>query len=281
VKRADGKNRTPSHPKAQAQAQPQQAGGAAGEPQPERSATVRWVIIGGLVLAVFAVAGLIGSFVRDYKEKKLAPPASAAGPSALAVPIYGHASVTLTVYEDMRDPASLQFSQTFDPTLAHLVASGTVNVYYREVAGVDASQGGNGSLYAGNALACAQDAKDFPEYRQVLLAHQPTASDDTFGSKAKLIDLSKKVSGLDTDVFRQCVDAGTHNVWVKDSTSAFKKLGAGGVPVLTMSVLPQTTSQFSVVYSATQSITPQQLQSKVIAAAQAAPTTSPSATPTS
>ncbi|MBC3844244.1 thioredoxin domain-containing protein [Streptacidiphilus sp. 4-A2] len=206
---------------------------------------LRWVVIGGMVLAVFAIAGLIGSYVRDYKARKLAPPASAAGPSALAVPIYGHAAVTLTVFEDMRDPASLQFSQTFDPTLAHLVASGTVNVYYREVAGMDASEGGNGSLYAGNALACAQDAKLFPQYRQVLLANQPTSSDDTFGSKAKLIDLSKKVAGLDTDVFRSCVNSGTHDVWVKDSTSAFKKISQTGVPVLTMSVLPQTTDQFS------------------------------------
>ena len=273
MKRAD-KKRTPSHPKAQ------QADGAAAE-QPERSAVLRWVVIGGMVLAVFAVAGLVGSFVRDYKAKKLAPPASAAGPSALAVPIYGHASVTLTVYEDMRDPASLKFSQTFDPTLAHLVASGAVNVYYREVAGTDASQGGNGSLYAGNALACAQDAKDFPAYRAVLLANQPTAGDDTFGSKSKLITLAKKVSGLDSDTFRHCVDAGTHDVWVKDSTADFKKLGQGSVPVLTMSVLPQTTSQFSVVYSPTLALTPQQLTTKVMAAAEAAPTDSPSATPTS
>jgi protein-disulfide isomerase len=279
VKRSEGKNRTPSETKAPGADGVTQVGSTA--VQTERSAVVRWVVIGGLVLAVFLVAGLVGSFVRDYKAKKLAPPASAAGPSALAVPIYGHAPVTLTVFEDMRDPASAQFAATFDPTLAHLVASGTVNVYYREVAGVDAAQGGNGSLYSGNALACAQDAKDFPQYRTVLLDNQPTAGDDTFGSKAKLIDLAKKVEGLDTDVFRQCVDAGTHNVWVKDSTASFKKLSQGGVPVLTMSVLPQTTDQYETILSSSQPLTPQQLTTKVIAAAQTAPTTSPSATPSS
>jgi len=268
VKRAD-KKRTPSHPKAQ------QVDGAA-EQQPERSAVLRWVVIGGMVLAVFAVAGLVGSFVRDYKAKKLAPPASAAGPSALAVPIYGHASVTLTVYENVADPASLTFSQTFDPALAHLVASGAVNVYYREV---DATGDAGGSLAAGNALACAQDAKDFPKYRQVLLANQPAAGASF--SDGQLIQLSKKVSGLDSDTFRHCVDSGTHNVWVKDSTSDFKKLGAGDVPVLTMSVLPQTTSQFSVIYSSTQPLTAKQLTTKALAAAEAAPTTSPSATPSS
>ena len=274
MKRADGKNRTPNETEAQ------RTSGAADDDS-RRSAVLRWVVIGGLVLAVFAVAGVVGSFVRSYKDKKLAPPASAAGPSALAVPVYGHAPVTLTVYEDMRDPGSLQFSQTFDATLSHLVASGTVNVYYREVAGVDATQGGNGSLYAGSALACAQDAKDFEQYRQVLLANQPTSGDDTFGSKGKLIDLARKVPGLDTDVFRQCVDQGTHNVWVKDSTSAFKKLNQGNTPVLTISVLPQTTSQFTTIYSSTLPLTPQQLTSKVFAAAQTAPTIAPSATATS
>ena len=274
MKRADGKNRTPNETEAQ------RTSGAADDDS-RRSAVLRWVVIGGLVLAVFAVAGVVGSFVRSYKDKKLAPPASAAGPSALAVPVYGHAPVTLTVYEDMRDPGSLQFSQTFDATLSHLVASGTVNVYYREVEGVDATQGGSGSRYAGNALACAQDAKDFEQYRQVLLANQPTSGDDTFGSKGKLIDLARKVPGLDTDVFRQCVDQGTHNVWVKDSTSAFKKLNQGNTPVLTISVLPQTTSQFTTIYSSTLPLTPQQLTSKVFAAAQTAPTIAPSATATS
>jgi uncharacterized membrane protein len=276
VKRSEGKNQTPSGTAAQG------TGGTTGSgsaPEAAHSPVLRWVVIGGLVLAVFLVAGLVGSFVRGYKERKLAPPASAAGPSALAVPVYGHASVTLTVYEDMEDPASLQFSQTYDPTLAHLISSGTVNVYYREVAGMDATEGGSGSLYAGNALACAQDAKDFPAYRSVLLANQPASG--TAFTKARLIELSKKVPGLDTDVFRACVDANTHNVWVKDSTSAFKKLNVGGVPVLTMSVLPQSTSQFSVILSAGQPLTTTQLTDKVYAAAQAAPTTSPSATPSS
>ncbi|QMU78650.1 thioredoxin domain-containing protein [Streptacidiphilus sp. PB12-B1b] len=276
MKRSEGKNRKPRGTEAQGN------GGATGSnsvQEANHSPVLRWVVIGGMVLAVFIVAGLVGSFVRGYKERKLAPPASAAGPSALAVPVYGHASVTLTVFEDMQDPASLQFSQTYDPTLAHLIASGTVNVYYREVAGMDATEGGSGSLYAGNALACAQDAKDFPQYRTVLLANQP-AGGTTF-TKSHLIELSKQVPGLDTDVFRACVNAGTHNVWVKDSTSAFKKLDQGGVPVLTMSVLPQTTDQYTAILSSTLPLTTKQLEDKVYAAARTAPTTSPSATPSS
>jgi len=278
VKRADGKNRTTSAAKGGTS-----GGAGAGDAEQPRSAVLRWTVIGSLVVAVFVIAGLVGAFVRDYKSKELAPPASAAGPSALAVPVYGHAPVTLTLYEDMRDPASLQFSQTYDAALAQLVASGTVNLYYREVAGVDAARGGNGSLYAGNALACAQDAnttKDFTAYRTVLLANQPTAGGtDTFGSKSELITLAKQVKGLDTDVFRACVDNGQHDVWVQDSTTAFKALKQGGVPVLQMQVLGQAAAT-TVVGSSAQT-TPAQLISQVMAAAAAAPTSSPSATPSS
>jgi hypothetical protein len=279
VKRSDGKNRTPSGTQGSAAGGGTEAG-ATGD-APERSNVLRWVVIGGLVLIVFAAAGTIGSFVRDYKAKRLAPPTSATGPSALAVPVYGHSPVTLTVYEDMRDPASLQFSQAYDATLAQLVASGTANVYYREVAGVDAAQGGSGSLNAGNALGCAQDTsnKDFTAYRSVLLANQPPESTDSFGSKSKLIDLAKQVKGLTSDVFRACVDNGDHNVWVKDSTSAFKALGAGGVPVLQMELIGQSAPH--TVLSSTQSLTPAQLTSMVMAAAATAPTDVPTPTPSS
>ena len=281
MKRADGKNRTTSAAKGGTSGGGTGTG-AAGEPA-ERSAVLRWTVIGSLVVAVFVIAGLVGAFVRDYKSKELAPPASAAGPSALAVPVYGHAPVTLTLYEDMRDPASLQFSQTYDAALAQLVASGTVNVYYREVADVDRTQGGNGSLYAGNALACAQDAnttKDFTAYRTVLLANQPTAGGkDTFGSKSELITLAKQVKGLDTDVFRACVDNGQHDVWVKDSTTAFNALKQGGASVLQMQVLGQSAA--TTVASGSVQTTPAQLISQVMAAAAVAPTSSPSATPSS
>ena len=279
MKRSDGKNRTPSGTQESSAGGSPETGSAAGTA--EHSNVLRWVVIGGLVLIVFAAAGTIGTFVRDYKAKQLAPPTSAAGPSALAVAVKATAPITITVYEDMRDPATLQFSQTFDATLDQLIASGTVNIYYREVAGVDAAKGGSGSLNAGNALGCAQDTsnKDFKEFRQVLLANQPAETTDTFGSKSELITLAKQVKGLDSDVFRACVDNGNHNVWVKDSTSAFKALNEGSVPVVQMEVIGQSGPQ--TVLSSSQALTPAQLTSMVIAAAQTAPTAVASPSPSS
>jgi hypothetical protein len=233
-------------------------------------------VVGGTILAVFAVAGAIGSVVRAHKETQLAPPSGATGASALAVPQYGHAAVTLTVYEDMRDPATLTFENTYGATLRQLVASGVANVYYRETTGVDTSQGGSGSLQAGNALGCAMDAKKFADYRAVLLNEQPAESDDAFASTGHLIDLAKKVKGLDTDVFRACVENGDHKVWVKDSTKSFTAANLGAVPVLQMQVGATTTNgaDAQTVLSSTQSLTPQQLQDRVLAAAVAATPTS-------
>jgi protein-disulfide isomerase len=239
----------------------------------------RWLGAAAMVAVVFVVAGLIGEVVRDHKAKQLTPPTSAGGPSSFAVPVNGHASVTLTVYEDMRDPATVAFQQTYGETLAQLIASGTVDVLYREVAGVDKAQGGTGSLNAGNALACSQDTGNtyFTAYRKVLLDHQPAEGTDTYGSKAKLITLSKKVKKLDTDVFRACVDSGAHDVWVQDSTSDFTTANLGTVPVLTMKLVDEDQDTTQTLIGGSATISPKKLFSKVIDAAKTAPTASPSA----
>ncbi|MBF9071432.1 DsbA family protein [Streptacidiphilus fuscans] len=230
----------------------------------------------GAIVVVFVIAGLIGSVVRSNKESQLQLPTAAAGPSGLAVPAYGHAPVTLNLYEDMRDPNSLKFENTYGATLRQLVASGQANIYYRETDGIDASQGGSGSLQAGNALGCAQDSAKptnaFADYRAVLLNDQPAVSDDAFASTTHLIDLSKKVKDLDTDVFRACVTGGDHKVWVKDSTSLLKSSGLGSVPLLTMQIggTAKDPAPETVLASATQSISTKDLIARVTAAAIAA-----------
>ncbi|WP_157597449.1 DsbA family protein [Streptacidiphilus rugosus] len=243
----------------------------------------RWLVIGSAVAAVFVVAGLIGSVVRAHKETQLALPSGAAGASGLAIPVVGKSPVTLTVYEDMRDPASETFETTYGPTLDKLVHAGLVTVNYREVADVDAKQGGSGSLQAGNALGCAANAKKFAEYRAELLRNQPAESDDAFASTGTLISLAKKVKGLDSDVFRACVNNGDFKVWVKTSTSQFDAAQFGAVPVLQMhgsnvkqsptpSPSPSASAggdaaQGTVLISATQTLTPAQLLAKVYVAA--------------
>ena len=240
-----------------------------------RSSTGRWVVAGIGVVAVFVAAGFVGSLVRDHKAKTLSPPTTATGTNNLAVPVWGHAAVTLTVYEDMRDPASLAFAEQYDSTLAQLVASGAANVEYREVTGADAAHGGTGSLRAGNALACSVDTSvnDFAKYRKVLLENQPAdVTDDAYASNSKLITLAKKVKALDTDVFRSCLDKGNHKVWVEDSQKDFVAAGYGSAPVLTMTTSGQASPAVPTVLVGNGSkATLKQLTDTVINAAKVAP----------
>ncbi len=263
-------------------AAPAPASAAAGT-KSRGASTRRWLGAAVMVAVVFVAAGLVGELVRTHNKTKLAPPTSAAGPSSLAVPVDGHAPVTLTLYEDMRDPATVAFSQTYGAAIAQLIASGSVNVYYRQVTGVDAANGGTGSLNAGNALGCAQDAGAglFASYRKVLLANQPDEQTDAWADKAQLITLAKQVKKLDTDVFRGCVDSGEHDVWVKDSTKDFTSANLGAVPVLTMKVIYQDDDMTKTIYGGSLKTGPKKLVSEVLAAAAAAPTASPSATPSS
>jgi hypothetical protein len=276
VKRSAGKKNKNAAPA------PAPAGAAAGK-KARGASTRRWLGAAVMVAVVFVAAGLVGELVRTHNKTKLAPPTSAAGPSNLAVPVDGHAPVTLTLYEDMRDPATVAFSQTYGAAIAQLIASGSVNVYYRQVTGVDAANGGTGSLNAGNALGCAQDAGAgfFASYRKVLLENQPDEQTDAWADKGQLIILAKQVKKLDTDVFRGCVDSGEHNVWVKDSTEDFTSANLGAVPVLTMKMIYQDDDTAQTIYGGSLKTGPKKLVSEVLAAAATAPTASPSATPSS
>ena len=240
-----------------------------------RGSAGRWVVAGIGVVAVFIAAGFVGSLVRDHKAKQLSPPTTATGTNNLAVPVWGHAAVTLTVYEDVRDPASLAFAEHYDPTLAQLVASGTANVEYREITGADAAHGGTGSLQAGNALACAVDTSvaDFGKYRKVLLENQPAdVTDDAYASNAELITLAKQVKSLDTDVFRSCLDKGNHKVWLQDSQQEFLAAGYGSAPVLTMTTTGEASPVVPTVLIGNGSkATLKQLTDTVINAAKVAP----------
>jgi uncharacterized membrane protein len=239
----------------------------------------RRIVVAALIIGVFVVAGLAGSVVRAQKDSAMAAPSGAASPSGLSLSQPGHTPVVLTLYEDMRDPASRAFQQTYGAELDKLLASGMVTLHYREVAAVDAAVGGSGSARAANALACAADVKLFTQYRSVLLAHQPAQeSDDAFGSDAYLIKLSRRVPGLDTDVFRSCVDGVGHTVWVKTGEKDFAASGLGSVPVLQLQVSGLSGSSRSLPVSGSGALGPQGLWNAVLQAVQTAPTSQVTAT---
>jgi uncharacterized membrane protein len=278
------------------QAGRQSAGGDPNDAQAERRRRIvvwqRRIIVAVLIVAVFAVAGLAGSVVRTHKNKTLATPSAGASPSGLSISVPGRSPVVLTVWEDLRSPASKQFLKEYGPTLDHLLSTGLVTIHYREITSVDKERGGDGSLHAGNALACSQDTKQFPAYRSVLYAHQPAdESDDAFSNTSYLVKLAKQVKGLDSDIFRTCVDGVGHTVWVKKNQEAYQAAGFSGLPAMQMEVVPReaetgqsnirTLLPETVGTAKKDRLTPARLKAEVLKAAEAAPTATSSASASS
>jgi len=137
---------------------------------------------------------------------------------AMAIPIgSSSAPVKVTVYEDFRCSACGQFESGFQSAYKALVKAGTVELLVHPVDLIDNVDGGSGSLAAGNAAACAQNAGKFEDYHDVLYANQPAETTDGFSSDPTLISYAKQVSGLDTASFESCVNSGKYDAWIKQN----------------------------------------------------------------
>ncbi|MEU1467740.1 thioredoxin domain-containing protein [Streptomyces sp. NPDC005761] len=199
----------------------------------------RTLIVSAAVVGILGLAAVVGLIAANTggkgdKDKASGPavaPSGATGKDSLAIPVGADdAPSTLTVWEDFRCPVCAQFENAFRDTIHQMEQSGQLKVEYHFATLIDGNMGGSGSLKAANAAACAQDAGKFPAYHDVLYSNQPPESDDAFGDNSKLIDLSKKVEGLDTPAFRGCVEDGAHDTWVEKSNTAFENGGFQGTP---------------------------------------------------
>lgn len=199
----------------------------------------RTLIVSTAVVGVLALAAVVGVIAansggKGSKNKASGPavaPSGATGKDSLAIQVGADdAPSTLTIWEDFRCPVCAQFENAFRDTIHQLEQSGQLKVEYHLATLIDGNLGGSGSLKAANAAACAQDAGKFSAYHDILYRNQPQEADDAFGDNSKLIDLSKKVDGLDTPAFRGCVEDGTHDSWVQKSNTAFQNGGFQGTP---------------------------------------------------
>ncbi|MFJ4896304.1 MULTISPECIES: thioredoxin domain-containing protein [unclassified Streptomyces] len=199
----------------------------------------RTLIVSTAVVGVLALAAVVGVIAansggKGSKDKASGPavaPSGATGKDSLAIQVGADdAPSTLTIWEDFRCPVCAQFENAFRDTIHQLEQSKQLKVEYHLATLIDGNLGGSGSLKAANAAACAQDVGKFSAYHDILYRNQPQEADDAFGDNSKLIDLSKKVDGLDTPAFRSCVDDGTHDSWVQKSDKAFRDGGFQGTP---------------------------------------------------
>ncbi|MEU7005957.1 thioredoxin domain-containing protein [Streptomyces sp. NPDC046332] len=188
------------------------------------------------VLGLAAIAGVIAANTggddggSDKAGPVVAPTGSIEGDKPAIPTGASDAPSTLEIWEDFRCPACASFENAFRDTIHELEASGALRSQYHLATLIDRNMGGQGSLRAANAAACAQDAGKFTAYHDTLYMNQPPEPDDAFGDNAKLIELAAKVPGLDTPAFRSCVENGTHDSWVGKSNEAFQKGDFQGTP---------------------------------------------------
>ncbi len=189
------------------------------------------------VLGLAAIAGVIAANSGGDSKKEssgpVTPPAGASGKDSLTIPVgKDSAKSTLTIWEDFRCPACASFETQYSPTIRELADKGQLKVEYHLATIIDGNMGGSGSVNAGNAAACAQDAGKFTPYHDVLYKNQPPETDDAFAKDSRLIELAKEVDGLDTDTFKKCVEDGTHVSWVNKSNDAFRAGKFTGTPTV-------------------------------------------------
>ncbi|MGW4893609.1 DsbA family protein [Kitasatospora sp. NPDC004240] len=233
------------------------------------------LIIGGVVLAVIAVAVVTGVVVqneRSQPETPTAHPAGTIGDKNLVIPVgAAEAPSTLTIYEDPRCPACAQFEKEFATTIAQLEDQGKVYGNYHVVSFIDRAVGGKGSKLGANALACAQDAGHFRAYHDVLYRNQPAETDDAYGKNSTLIELAEQVPGLDTPEFQACVNENRYSGWVSAVQQDFDKSPYKSTPTVLLNGQP--------VYpkNGNEEITPENLVKWVDAANQGKPLGTPAA----
>jgi protein-disulfide isomerase len=196
--------------------------------QQRRARRNRLYAVYGAALGVVVIAVVVAFVVHAVTAPKtpaIVPAASVADTTGgvstangMAIPIgNSNAPVKLTVYEDFRCSACGAFEKTYQSAYKQLVTAGTLELLIHPVTLIDANTDGAGSLRAGNASACAQDAGKFQAYHDVLFANQPAESTDSFAGNATLITLAKQVPGLDTKGFESCVTSGRYDPWVKQN----------------------------------------------------------------
>ena len=204
--------------------------------QARRDRRKRMLTVYGSTLGVLVIALVVALIVQNITSAKtpVTVPAAAVADTTggvstadgMAIALGdANAPVKLTVYEDFRCSACLAFEDTYQPAYKQLIKDGTLELLIHPVTLIDANTAGtSGSLHAGNAAACAQDAGKFEDYHDILFKNQPAETTDSFASDTTLITLAKQVTGLDTKKFESCVTGHKYYDWVKQNYADLNKI---------------------------------------------------------
>lgn len=203
--------------------------------QAQRTRRKRLYSVNGSVFGVVIIAAIVGLAVQNALLPKTPTqvPVGAvadttggvAAADGMAIPLGdSSAKVKLTVYEDARCSNCKSYETTYTPAYKQLIQNGTLELLIHPVTLIDENTSGSGSLHAGNAFGCAQDAGKFEAYHDIVFTNQPDEGTDSFASDATLIALAKQVPGLDTKTFETCVNSHKYFGWMRENYADLNKI---------------------------------------------------------
>lgn len=210
----------------------------------QRRALVVWVVIGIVVVALFAA--LIAYIVRQGNVEAVGgagqqTPAVATDNGGFGVGASGvvgedldPSHVRLDVYLDYMCPICGQFEQYRGAEIDALRTAGTVDVYYHPISILDgASQGTQFSTRAASAAALiAQEAPDkFLAFTTAMFANQP--EENTSGLTDAQIQAIATTAGVPTDVAAKIPDL-QYTSWVRSATEKASVDGVQGTPTVAL-----------------------------------------------
>jgi len=192
--------------------------------------------LGILVLAVVVVVAAIGvgiGYATNFGHVNGDKQASGTGWGPVSVDpgkpiVLGNpdAKTTVTLYEDFRCPHCQEFEQKFGDTLTSLQKNNTIKIELWILPVIDAEDGTNESVQAGNAFACAaQDGFGQAMYQGFWKNPNQTWSTDS------LVELANKVADPPSS-FKNCVTSMKHQDWVNSSQQAASVANVSGTPTM-------------------------------------------------
>lgn len=234
------------------------------EKQAKKDKARRQLVVGGGVLAVLALAGVIGYAIVQanqpgYWDKaakaELVQPKNTTGENGTTVVVgKPEAKKTLEIYEDSRCPACAGFEQAVGDQVKKDVDAGKYKLQYFGATFIDNAAKGEGSKNALSALGAALNVSPeaFLDYKAALYSkgQHPEETVDSFAKDDYLLKVADAVPALKGNAeFKKAVEDGTYDRWALEMSKAFNKSGVTGTPTLKMDGkkidTPQTAEQFT------------------------------------
>ena len=215
------------------------------EEQKKRERRNKWLIQGGVIVAVLAVAGLVAGLLLNNVRPDGPGPANMAsngivltGAEGVITPVEtpalaADATPTPTVPDDSGTVANIvtyidylcpfcgQFEQTNSESIRAMIEEGAATLEVHPIAILtNKSAGTQYSLRAANAAACVADnsPESFLDFHDLMFQNQPEEGTEGL-SNDEIAELAEQAEVSSFSTIEKCIDDKQFHTWVQDATN--------------------------------------------------------------